>query len=191
MKTLILETSSEKGCLILADRGKEIAFRPLPGGPELSKTLALSVQALLAETGFQPEAVAAGCGPGSYTGIRVGAALAQALSFGWGVPLAGFCSLEAFAPLAPSYAVLIDARMGGLYALFSSEPKPFLIAPSDPRINNQPLFSPHPEAISRRTSLPCFEAAIDPSRLAARIHENPQPFALSYLSDPSAKLLCP
>lgn len=191
MKTLLLETSSEKGCLILAESGKQIAFQPLPGGPELSKTLALSVASLLKETNFRPEAVAAGCGPGSYTGIRVGAALAQALSFGWGVPLFGFCSLEAFAPAPPSYAVLIDARMGGLYALFSSSPAPLLIAPSDPRLKEQPLFSPHPDPIVRRTLLPCFETALDPARLAARIHENPQPFTLSYLSDPSSKPLSP
>ena len=33
------------------------------------------------------------CGPGSFTGIRVGVAAARALGFGWGVPVSGYSSL--------------------------------------------------------------------------------------------------
>jgi tRNA threonylcarbamoyladenosine biosynthesis protein TsaB len=37
------------------------------------------------------------CGPGSFTGIRVGVAAARGLGFGWGVPLHGFSSMALIA----------------------------------------------------------------------------------------------
>lgn len=97
MSGLIFETSTEKGLIALSLGGNLIAAKPLAGGPELSKTLALEVKNLLTLHSFQPEFIAVGTGPGSYTGIRVGAALAKSLAFGWNIPLFGFCSLKAFA----------------------------------------------------------------------------------------------
>ena len=111
MLTLIIETSGEKGGLILAKQGQCIASRTLLGGPELSQSLAQEVKDLLA--GASPKLIAVGIGPGSYTGIRVGAALAKALAYGWKIPCLGFCSLRAFG-LPP---ILVDARGGGIYAL--------------------------------------------------------------------------
>ncbi|OGN64627.1 MAG: hypothetical protein A3E80_04455 [Chlamydiae bacterium RIFCSPHIGHO2_12_FULL_49_9] len=97
MKTLIFETSGEKNGILLADGGTPIAFLPLPGGPELSKRLASETHALLKAHAFLPELIAIATGPGSYTGIRVGAALAKALAFGWQIPFIGYPS----APLDP------------------------------------------------------------------------------------------
>ena len=37
------------------------------------------------------------CGPGSFTGIRVGIAAARGLGFGWGVPVHGFSSMALIA----------------------------------------------------------------------------------------------
>lgn len=184
MTTLILETSSEKGCLVLSDKGVPISFRPLPGGPELSKCLALEVNQFL--NGITPDLVAVGTGPGSYTGIRVGAALAKALAYGWKVPLIGFCSLKAFGP-GP---VLVDARMGGFYALIGE--KPALISPSDPSLQNLPsISSPHPELIQKRLSCPAIWRKADPCpKLLAELvyqqflEEKSPPFELTYLAFP-------
>lgn len=155
MKILILETSTEKGCVVFEER-----FRMLPGGPELSKTLAAVVKEIL--EGEKADLVAIGAGPGSYTGVRVGAALGKALAYGWQVPLVEFCSLMAFSDTLP---VLVDARSGGIYALFPGQ-APITIQPDDLILKTFPLFaSPHPELIQKRTCIPLVEADPDPSLL--------------------------
>lgn len=40
-----------------------------------------------------PDAIAVDCGPGSFTGVRVGLAAAQGLRIAWGVPVHGYGSL--------------------------------------------------------------------------------------------------
>jgi len=55
-------------------------------------------------------------GPGSYTGIRVGAVVAKTLSFIHKIPLVGVCTLEGF-----SEPALIDAKMGGAYILHAGK----------------------------------------------------------------------
>jgi tRNA threonylcarbamoyl adenosine modification protein YeaZ len=155
MLTLILETSTEKGLIVLAEKGTPLTFQALLGGPNLSKNLALEVKKLL--DGKKPDLIAVGTGPGSYTGIRVGAALGKALAYGWSVPLLGFCSLKAFGR-AP---VLIDARMGGFYALLDDTP--LLIQPDDPRLKNLAKIStPHPEMIQKRLSSEAILEAKEP-----------------------------
>jgi tRNA threonylcarbamoyladenosine biosynthesis protein TsaB len=66
-------------------------------------------------------AVAFGAGPGSFTGVRVAAAVAQALGYARGLPVWQVSSLAALAAGALQRSgmrhavVALDARMGGLY----------------------------------------------------------------------------
>lgn len=190
MSGLILETSTEKGCIVLSQDGVPIASHPLVGGPQLSKTLALEVDALLKKYSFFPKFIAVGTGPGSYTGIRVGAALSKALSFGWNIPLFGFCSLEAYGPPP----VVVDARMGGFYLLKNSFCAPILLPMAEAQSALSGLLkiaSPHPETIRKRllTLSQIVETFPDPSLLAAMgerlfLQGNPVPLSLSYLIEP-------
>jgi len=50
--------------------------------------------------GRRPDAVLVDCGPGSFTGTRVGLAAAQGLRIGWDVPLAGYSSMALLAAAA-------------------------------------------------------------------------------------------
>lgn len=195
MNGLILETSTEKGRLILCQEAKPIATQPLPEGPLLSKTLAHLVDSLIKTHSFKPDFIAVGTGPGSYTGIRVGAALAQGLGFGWNIPVLGFCSLKAFIPKnKTSFAVLVDAKMGGFYVLTHLLEKPILIAADkiEAALAQTDFWaSPHPQLIQKRAQLQGDWAETEPNieSLAASCYElflkgDSPPLTLSYLSSP-------
>src|SRR3978361_2079056 len=47
--------------------------------------------------GRVPTSILVDCGPGSFTGVRVGLAAAHGLAIGWKVPLAGYSSLALIA----------------------------------------------------------------------------------------------
>ncbi len=76
------------------------------------------------------DAVAVSCGPGSFTGLRIGVAAAKALAFATGKGLFGISTLEALAhnlrPRPGLAAAMLDARHGevyaGLYRLWQGEP---------------------------------------------------------------------
>lgn len=166
MKTLYIETATEKSCIALFDGAKWI-YVPLPSGPELSKVLAQEVDNLLKTRKIQPDRVAVGKGPGSLTGIRVGRALAKALAFGWDVPLVEFCSLKTFIPEKQGpFAILLDARSGGIYVLL--EETLALLTPDQAKekVEKIPLLiSPHPDLIKKRIAMTCKEAACTFERL--------------------------
>ena len=67
------------------------------------------------------DCVAFGCGPGGFTGLRVGAAVAQALAFGAGLPVCRISSLAVLAAAAidrhgvDCVAACVDARMDEAY----------------------------------------------------------------------------
>lgn len=154
MKGLLFETSEETGVAALTMNGRLLSFKMLNGGSQLSKTLASEAGTLT--QAFRPDYIGIGTGPGSYTGIRVGASLAKALAFGWKIPLFGFCSLKAFST-DPFVPVLVDARTGGFYVLKYLDAEPLLLSPAQAQMELQhcsELASPHPCLIQKRLSLP-------------------------------------
>jgi tRNA threonylcarbamoyladenosine biosynthesis protein TsaB len=95
---------------------------PPPGQrPGHASRLLVLVEAALAEAGASwddIERIAAGVGPGGFTGLRLGIATARALAQARDLPLVGVSSLEALArgSGADSVLAVIDARRGEVFA---------------------------------------------------------------------------
>jgi len=68
------------------------------------------------------EGIVVGRGPGSFTSIRIGLAVARSLSLALGVPVAGASTLDAYADATP----VIDARRGEVFA-----PGPLVCRPEE------------------------------------------------------------
>ena len=77
-----------------------------------------------------PGAILVDCGPGSFTGVRVGLAAAQGLAIGWKVPLAGYSSLALLAAASGEAEVAV-ALTGGHGELFVQSYGGDPIAPLD------------------------------------------------------------
>jgi tRNA threonylcarbamoyladenosine biosynthesis protein TsaB len=67
--------------------------------------------------GRRPDAILVDCGPGSFTGLRVGLAAAHGLAIGWNVPVSGYSSMALIAA-ASGEAQATVALIGGHGELF-------------------------------------------------------------------------
>ena len=95
MRTLAIETSSDVCSVALFDGDRRIAGDSLTVGRGHAEQLVPMIAAL--PDGGRADRILVGCGPGSFTGIRVGIAAARALAFAWGVPAHGYSSLALIA----------------------------------------------------------------------------------------------
>jgi len=125
VKLLAFDTSTETlSIAVSAGVGAPLLEHNGPGGALASAALIPAIEELLARAGLafpQLDAIAFGRGPGSFTGLRTAAAVAQGLGFGAGVPVLAIDTLlavaeEAYAQSGEERVVaLLDARMGEVY----------------------------------------------------------------------------
>jgi tRNA threonylcarbamoyl adenosine modification protein YeaZ len=105
------------------DPGKLLAHRHEAMERGHAERLPLQVEAILAEAGLRARDIdrfAATRGPGSFTGVRIGLAMARGLALATGKPAIGVGTLDALAaavpaPGNPPVAAAIDARRGEVY----------------------------------------------------------------------------
>lgn len=112
---LAIDTATAACSVALIDGGIVVAERHELVGRGHAEKLLPMVEALLG--GRRPTAIAVDCGPGSFTGLRVGIAAAHGLAIGWGVPLSGFSSLALLAAAAGA-GEAVAALEGGHGELF-------------------------------------------------------------------------
>jgi len=116
---LAFDTSTEYLSLALMN-GDEIFTFVLNAGQTHSQILLPQIQALLNEAGLSLkdlQGIAFGGGPGSFTGVRIAAGVAQGLGFGANLPVVSVCTLLALAEASGAEKVIacLDARMGEVY----------------------------------------------------------------------------
>jgi tRNA threonylcarbamoyladenosine biosynthesis protein TsaB len=87
---LVIDTATAACSAALLDGDKVVDRRHEIVGRGHAERLLPMVEELLA--GRRPHAILVDCGPGSFTGVRVGLAAAHGLRIGWQVPLAGYSS---------------------------------------------------------------------------------------------------
>ncbi len=120
MKSLIIDTSTERGLIAVCESGEVIFNKPLPFGYNQSMHLLPTLEE--ATENISLDRVIVCTGPGSYTGIRVGAAAAKSFSYALDIPLYGVFTLKGFVPEDDAlFAVLVDARIAGGYFLLGKK----------------------------------------------------------------------
>lgn len=126
MKILGIESSAKAASICIWQDGKILADMYCNNGLTHSKTILLMIENMLKQTGenFKNfDKIAIAYGPGSFTGLRIGAAVAKGLSWASGISCTGVSTLEAMAQNVSSFngvvAPVMDARAGQVYnALF-------------------------------------------------------------------------
>lgn len=129
MKLLAFDTSTEAMSVAVTD-GVRTWQHSGEGGAKSSAALLPAILGLLQDAGFalwQLDAIAFGCGPGSFTGLRTACSVAQGLAYGAsarrseGVPVLPVDTLLAVAEEArliggaTQVIALLDARMDEVY----------------------------------------------------------------------------
>ncbi|MDB5722328.1 MAG: tsaB [Alphaproteobacteria bacterium] len=112
---MVVDTSSAACSVALIDGDKVIERRHAVVGRGHAEHLLPMVESLLA--GRRPDSILVDCGPGSFTGIRVGLAAAHGLAIGWGIEVSGYSSTALVAAASGAREVTV-ALQGGHGELF-------------------------------------------------------------------------
>ena len=125
---LHIETSTAVCSVAVSEDGQNIFVKEDLKGPSHAVSLGVFVDEALSfidSHAIPLDAVAVSCGPGSYTGLRIGVSMAKGICYGRNVPLIGIPTLEVLSvPVLlyhelPEDALLcpmIDARRMEVYA---------------------------------------------------------------------------
>jgi tRNA threonylcarbamoyl adenosine modification protein YeaZ len=123
MRVLGIETSTRRGSVALVENGVLVAAATHERESAHAELVLPLIDQLFARAGWAKgsiDRIAVGVGPGAFTGIRVGMALAQGLGLGLRRPVFGVGSLEAMAAAVPRTVpglrcALLDARRSELF----------------------------------------------------------------------------
>ena len=116
---LHLETSSEICSIALSENGKLVDIFEAKEKNIHSEKLTLFISEIFKKNNLEIKklrAVSVSSGPGSYTGLRIGVAVAKGICYGLEIPLIAVNTLDSFAYLAKKqnesefYIPLIDAK---------------------------------------------------------------------------------
>jgi len=123
LKILAIDTSTDTGSIAITDGEDILAESILNVGRTHSETLIPSFQEMLEKTQLDIkdlDLLALTLGPGSFTGVRIGASTIKGFALALDKPVAGVSTLEALASNFPFSSLpimpLFDARRGEIYS---------------------------------------------------------------------------
>ncbi len=132
MRILVIDTATAACSVALIEGDRVIAATHDEVGRGHAERLVSMIASL--PDGGRADRIAVDCGPGSFTGIRVGVAAARGLGLGWGIPVHGYSSLPMLAashfaadPACPAVAIVIEGGHGEVF-MQSFTPDPLTAA---------------------------------------------------------------
>ncbi|HXY67456.1 MAG TPA: tRNA (adenosine(37)-N6)-threonylcarbamoyltransferase complex dimerization subunit type 1 TsaB [Mycobacterium sp.] len=180
--------------------GQVLAQRVTVDARAHAERITPNVLAALADAGVRMAdlgAVVVGCGPGPFTGLRVGMATAAAYGHALGVPVHGVCSLDAIGGQTTGETLVVtDARRREVYwARYRDGVRidgPAVNAPADvdPGAARAVAGSPeHAALFGLPLCEPSYPTAVGLIAAVTEWSDNPAPLVPLYLRRPDAKTL--
>jgi tRNA threonylcarbamoyladenosine biosynthesis protein TsaB len=127
---LALDTTSEHGSIAVRSNGQTVAEVAIHAPDGFAHLIFQRIEQELSKAGVDLTSIdcfAAGSGPGSFTGIRVGLSAVKGLAETMGKPAVGISNLQALSSFGKKRlrAVVLDARRGEVYgAVYGADLNP-------------------------------------------------------------------
>jgi tRNA threonylcarbamoyl adenosine modification protein YeaZ len=188
MSTIILAidtaTPAVTAGIVKLDGIEVLAERVTVDARAHAEQLTPNVLAALADAGLTVGdlgAVVVGCGPGPFTGLRVGMATAAAYGHALGIPVHGVCSLDAMGVNTVGDALVVtDARRREVYWARYRDG----VRVDGPAVNSPADVPGAAEALARPAVCPTASGLV---RAVADFSAEPAPLIPLYLRRPDAK----